>query len=247
MLSNNNREYYRRYRTVLIYQIARRDAEQSHGPVEARLPAGLAGSHKSTATDSDRESARVSGKSSPTSTPRSSKPSIFTSLTNSLRGSSNLFKTNAIAWTAAQDNDLGIPLVKTAAEYEAETLDRLMQDARIAVIEGGQKPNDKHIHVLLKTNALCRYMAGVVGNMCKSGKDRTSMGVTLDETAHLVKSAGAVDGKEVCQTLRTYGARRMNVYANTGQCMYAFGPLDRLALPSCYTPPLQTCSGNVNT
>lgn len=227
------------------------------GPVETRVSAELAGSHKSTSATSDGETGQASGNSSPVQssrgTPRtppasrSSKPSLFASLTSSLRGSSNLFKANATAWTAAEDDDLGIPLVKTAAEYEAEKLDRLMQEARAAVVDGGQKPNDKHIHVLLKTNALCRHMAGVVGNMCKSGKDRTSMGVTLDESAHLVSSAGAVDGKEVCQTLRTYGARRMNVYANTGQCMYAFGPLDRLALPACYAPPAQTCSGTVNT
>ena len=122
-----------------------------------------------------------------------------------------------------------------------------MLEAKVAITEASAKPAEKHIHVLLKTNALCRKIAGVIGTSCKSGKDRTAMGVTLDATSHLVSTFGAQDGKEVCQTLRMYGVRRMNVYANTGQAMYAFGPLDRLALPACYSPPAQTCSGTVNT
>ncbi len=78
------------------------------------------------------------------------------------------------------------------------------------------------------------------------GKDRTAMGVTLSIARDLVEECDVVGGKQVCATLRQYGVRRMNVYANTGQSMYAFGQLDRLALPACFNPPSQTCSGNVN-
>lgn len=63
------------------------------------------------------------------------------------------------------------------------------------------------------------------------------MGVTLENTRSLVEDLGALHGQEVCQLMRLQGARRMNVYANTGQAMFAFSNMQRLALPACYRPP----------
>jgi hypothetical protein len=79
------------------------------------------------------------------------------------------------------------------------------------------------------------------------GKDRTSMGVTLETARSLVEELGVTGGLEKCQIMRIHGVRRMNVYANTGQCMFAFNSLQRLAIPICYRPPSNTCSGNVNS
>jgi hypothetical protein len=73
------------------------------------------------------------------------------------------------------------------------------------------------------------------------------MGVTLDNAKGLVEQLGARDGMEICHMMRVHGARRMNVYANTGQSMFAFNSLQRLALPMCYRPPPNTCSGAVNS
>lgn len=73
------------------------------------------------------------------------------------------------------------------------------------------------------------------------------MGVTLENAKSIVEQLGVKDGLEICQVMRLHGARRMNVYANTGQSMFAFNSIQRLALPLCYRPPTNTCSGSVNS
>ncbi len=47
--------------------------------------------------------------------------------------------------------------------------------------------------------------------------------------------------------MRFQGVRRMNVYANTGQAMFAFNQIQRIALPNCYRPPPGCHSGSVNS
>ena len=125
----------------------------------------------------------------------------------------------------------------------------LFEEASDAVEVAANKPTDKHVHVLLKTNHLCRALGGIMGVFCKSGKDRTAMGVTLDMTHSLIEDSDVQvsQGMNICQLLRQYGVRRMTVYANTGQSLYAFGQLDRMTLPACFNPPTSICSGAVNT
>ncbi len=73
------------------------------------------------------------------------------------------------------------------------------------------------------------------------------MGVTLDQGKILCEEADVSDHPGCIQIMRKYGVRRMNVYANTGQSMYAFNSIQRLALPTCYRPPLGTFTGKVNS
>lgn len=84
-----------------------------------------------------------------------------------------------------------------------------------------------------------------VGILCKSGKDRTGMSVTLEISRSLVEDLGVLGGSEVCKVLRTYGVRRMNLYANTGQSKFAFNQIQKQMLPSCYKPPPGTHAGNI--
>jgi hypothetical protein len=80
-----------------------------------------------------------------------------------------------------------------------------------------------------------------------TGKDRTSMGVTLENSRSLVEDLGVLNGQDICQTMRQQGVRRMNVYANTGQCMFAFNQIQRIALPNCFRPPPGSHAGNVTS
>ena len=73
------------------------------------------------------------------------------------------------------------------------------------------------------------------------------MGVTLENTKGVVEDLGVLNGQELCQTMRQQGTRRMNVYANTGQSMFAFNQIQRRALPTCYRPPAGSHSGNVTS
>ena len=107
--------------------------------------------------------------------------------------------------------------------------------------------SEKNVNVLLRASAAIRAVSGIVCILCKSGKDRTSMGVTLEQGRMLCEDAGVADAIGCVQIMRKYGVRRMNVYANTGQSMYAFNSIQRLALPACYRPPIGTFTGKVNS
>ncbi len=124
---------------------------------------------------------------------------------------------------------------------------RLLDQLHEAVIVSTSNPYDKHVDVLLRSSAIGRQIGGTVAILCKSGKDRTSMGVTLENSRSLVEDLGVLNGQEVCQLMRAQGVRRMNVYANTGQSMFAFNQIQRRALPNCYRPPPGSHAGNVTS
>ncbi len=73
------------------------------------------------------------------------------------------------------------------------------------------------------------------------------MGVTLDQGRALAENGPILGIADSVQTMRKYGVRRMNVYANTGQSMYAFNSIQRRALPNCFRPPQGTFTGKVNS
>ena len=126
-------------------------------------------------------------------------------------------------------------------------VDRLLVDAREAIDRAASSPYEKNVNVLFTTAKMAREMGGIVCILCKSGKDRTSMGVTLEQARWIAEDAGVVDGFEACQLMRKHGVRRMNVYANTGQSMYAFNSFQASLLPKCFRPPHGTNSGSVNS
>jgi len=104
-----------------------------------------------------------------------------------------------------------------------------------------------NVHLILHTSDLCRQFSGAHCICCKSGKDRTSMGVTLEEARFLCDQMNVIGGRKACKIVRRFGVRRTNVEMNTGQQKYAFNTLQRSFLPKCYQPPGGTYGGNVST
>lgn len=126
-------------------------------------------------------------------------------------------------------------------------IDRMLVEAREAIARAAASPYEKNVSVLLATAKIARETGGVICILCKSGKDRTSMGVTLEQARYISEEAGVIDGFEACQLMRKHGVRRMNVYANTGQSCYAFNNIQASLLPKCFRPPVGTNSGSVNS
>lgn len=121
---------------------------------------------------------------------------------------------------------------------------QLLASASEAVLDSSTQ---KNVHLLLKTSDLCRELAGSHCICCKSGKDRTSMAVTLEQTRMVASSLGVFDEKCVCKLMRRHGVRRVNVIANTDQDKYAFNAVQVKSLPRCYRPPRGTYTGNTLT
>jgi hypothetical protein len=136
---------------------------------------------------------------------------------------------------------------ETKAELLVSSMDAAVDELIQCVNSTEATASEKNVNVLVKASVAIRAVAGVVCILCKSGKDRTSMGVTLEQGRFLCEEAGVVDPAGCIQVMRKYGVRRMNVYANTGQSMFAFNSIQRMALPNCYRPPLGTFTGKVNS
>lgn len=134
-------------------------------------------------------------------------------------------------------------LISKVLQYNDRLLDQL-EEVTVTLTDN---PYEKHVDLLLKSSAICRQISGMACILCKSGKDRTSMGVTLENTKNVVEDLGILNGRDCCDLMRMQGVRRMNVFANTGQSMFAFNQIQRRALPNCYRPPTGTHSGNVTT
>ena len=120
-----------------------------------------------------------------------------------------------------------------------------LNDVSQAVEANRNAPNRKHVTILTTFAFLCRNLCGTVGILCKSGKDRTGMSSTLELVRSLTEEVVLIQPDLAVQALRETGGRRMNVWANTGQSMFAFNSLQRSYLPACYRPPAHTYSANV--
>ncbi|GMH86756.1 hypothetical protein TL16_g10643 [Triparma laevis f. inornata] len=136
---------------------------------------------------------------------------------------------------------------KDPATQSLKSLDDLFNKAQAAVNDACNYGNEKNVNVLLKTSDVCRKLNGTHAILCKSGKDRTSMAVTLEQARYLCSRHGVVSGKKSTEIMRRHGVRRQNVWANTGQKNFAFNGINYTSLPKCFRPPAGCYSGSVNT
>lgn len=122
----------------------------------------------------------------------------------------------------------------------------------------------KNVELLLFLKQLCLRVRGGRLTCCKSGKDRSSMAVTLEECSilrshhHLLSNSF----RTTLSTLRTWGAilfldmvclflatwlfcrhgtRLENCLKNTGHRCYHFNSLQLATLPGFLKPPRHTC------
>lgn len=100
----------------------------------------------------------------------------------------------------------------------------------------------KNINLLTLSTRLCRLLNGILFLCCKSGKDRTSMGVTLEEVFILQRDYQLPEThfQSSLDLIRREGTRLENTLKNIGERQYAFSSLQIPFLPDLYRPPKGT-------
>ena len=105
------------------------------------------------------------------------------------------------------------------------------------------KKSVKNVEILLLAQVICRGLNAGRITMCKSGKDRTAMSVTLEQARLLLARHSVIpEAQEVLtDTFRSEGVRRDCVMKNVGSTFYAFNRLQRALLPKVLQSPESTC------
>lgn len=117
--------------------------------------------------------------------------------------------------------------------------------AELAATAAGKIQN---VAVLRLAETAVRRMKGLRVTCCKSAKDRTGMGVTLEQARILSEDfdLAAAEFDRALDCMRSQGTRRENTFKNVGVRKFAFNRLQLMAFPAQYRPPAGTF-GNVQS
>eukprot|EP00051_Salpingoeca_urceolata_P018731 m.265874 g.265874 ORF g.265874 m.265874 type:complete len:1155 (-) comp19266_c3_seq1:47-3511(-) len=126
---------------------------------------------------------------------------------------------------------------------DTSRLDKLMANLKKAIC--AKKP--KNIEILTLAEAIVRILRGGRMTCCKSGKDRTSMSVTLEQCNILIEKHKMLSSvlQHALDAMRSVGTRRDNVEKNIKEKRYAFNKLQVFSLPKLYRPPIGTFGSTI--
>ncbi|TDH72268.1 uncharacterized protein CCR75_006992 [Bremia lactucae] len=128
---------------------------------------------------------------------------------------------------------------KALDRHDLQALDDLLAQIEHHICSSSSQYK-KNVALLMDSSDFCRALGAARVTCCKSGKDRTAMSVTLEQTRVLCAELQASQGATICANMRLYGVRRRNVFMNTRADKFAFNEMQRKMLPECYKPPAGT-------
>ena len=133
------------------------------------------------------------------------------------------------------------------ADYAPKELELLLHRL-VARVQQGAKIASKNIQILLLAQELTRAINAGRVTVCKSGKDRTAMSVTLEQSNLLGKRHGLPENfaGEMTTRFRRAGVRRDNVMKNIRRPNYAFNRFQLAMLPKEFQSPSGTYGETVS-
>lgn len=136
------------------------------------------------------------------------------------------------------------PMLAAATVSLLDKQRRLLATARRLLAD---PPDAKNVQLLHVAAALTRLLDGGRVTVCKSGKDRTAMSLTLEHSLLLLREHGLGEAgtADALLTMRRHGVRRENVRQNTSRRVFAFNWVQQKMLPDAYRPPDGSARGSV--
>ena len=102
--------------------------------------------------------------------------------------------------------------------------------------------SEKNVQMLIEVERICNIVGGCRVTFCKSGKDRTGMAITLEQSRLLGEACGLDNSDDRilrdANVMRQHGTRIMIAEKNIGRRIYAINLLQVKFLPLFYRPPL---------
>jgi hypothetical protein len=158
---NIYREYYERHKTALHFQCSRKEY---HNENHTRKQLAINKSVRSLTLQS-ADVTPGSPATAPTDNPAT--PTSSTDIHGVVNTSTD---TNGVRSSLILD-----PKHASDTHFEAMTYkpimdaDKLMNEVITCITHSASSPAEKHVHILLKSSALARFLGGTVGILCKSG------------------------------------------------------------------------------
>ncbi|UJR33932.1 hypothetical protein I4U23_021351 [Adineta vaga] len=157
----------------------------------------------------------------------------------------NLFSTTQVESDLNYNNlDKLKAFINKSLNYLPEDIPDLLKQLEHSI--RSNKP--KNVHIFPLAEKICRRACGVRVTGCKSAKDCTSMGFTLEQGRLLVNNHNVDkhDLQEILNRFRRNGTSIENVLANTDVKAYAFSYFQLLTFPEHYRAQ-QGTYGDVQT
>ncbi|VDD87449.1 unnamed protein product [Enterobius vermicularis] len=129
-------------------------------------------------------------------------------------------------------------------EHPSQSLTETVADLCASVSSNPTNKNLTMYRLAMKAN---RELCGIPVLCCKSGKDRTSMAVTLEEGRLIKENCGINEDQmaDMLVCLRRDGVRRENCRKNVGKPLYSFSPFQMYFIPREMRPPAGTFAAGV--
>lgn len=104
-----------------------------------------------------------------------------------------------------------------------------------------RNPSKMNVDILHEVEKISVMLGGCRVTFCKSGKDRTGMAVTLDQSRQLSEIFGLENTNDRiikdANLMREYGTRLMVAEKNIGRAVFAINRLQLQFMPPLYRPP----------
>ena len=135
------------------------------------------------------------------------------------------------------------PIHRRRESLGENTVHPLVQSLSNTILESSISM--KNVDLLIEVERVCLILGGCRVTFCKSGKDRTGMAITLEQSRQLGErfQCGNSQGRLLrdAYTMRLHGVRLSVAEKNIGKRVYAINSLQAQFLPPLFRPPPAVC------